>query len=133
MRGSTSLLCFPFADVRSMRVIASFRPQEMKIYPVSPIQRYCLLVSGRKNYGADMNVGACLYFPVDLDSSIVINRVSKCLAFHPALNARFEISQDECIYQSIDDTDNFRSEEHTSELQSLMRNSYAVFCLKKKK
>src|SRR3546814_1408935 len=26
----------------------------------------------------------------------------------------------------------FRSEEHTSELQSLMRNSYAVFCLKKK-
>src|SRR3546814_4269157 len=27
----------------------------------------------------------------------------------------------------------FRSEEHTSELQSLMRISYAVFCLKKKK
>src|SRR3546814_2041924 len=26
-----------------------------------------------------------------------------------------------------------RSDEHTSELQSLMRNSYAVFCLKKKK
>src|SRR3546814_8194621 len=29
--------------------------------------------------------------------------------------------------------DGTRSEEHTSELQSLMRNSYAVFCLKKKK
>src|SRR3546814_11067261 len=28
---------------------------------------------------------------------------------------------------------NSRSEEHTSELQSLMRISYAVFCLKKKK
>src|SRR3546814_2371268 len=28
--------------------------------------------------------------------------------------------------------DVFRSEEHTSELQSLMRISYAVFCLKKK-
>src|SRR3546814_10792263 len=27
----------------------------------------------------------------------------------------------------------YRSEEHTSELQSLMRISYAVFCLKKKK
>src|SRR3546814_8741689 len=26
----------------------------------------------------------------------------------------------------------YRSEEHTSELQSLMRNSYAAFCLKKK-
>src|SRR3546814_6713844 len=29
--------------------------------------------------------------------------------------------------------DECRSEEHTSELQSLMRISYAVFCLKKKK
>src|SRR3546814_3590948 len=29
--------------------------------------------------------------------------------------------------------ENLRSEEHTSELQSLMRISYAVFCLKKKK
>src|SRR3546814_2034932 len=29
--------------------------------------------------------------------------------------------------------DGLRSEEHTSELQSLMRISYAVFCLKKKK
>src|SRR3546814_2296546 len=29
-------------------------------------------------------------------------------------------------------TTDFRSEEHTSELQSLMRISYAVFCLKKK-
>src|SRR3546814_1829689 len=33
--------------------------------------------------------------------------------------------------QSSDASD--RSEEHTSELQSLMRISYAVFCLKKKK
>src|SRR3546814_10778121 len=31
-----------------------------------------------------------------------------------------------------DDAERFRSEEHTSELQSLMRISYAVFCLKKK-
>src|SRR3546814_9221938 len=31
------------------------------------------------------------------------------------------------------DCGNIRSEEHTSELQSLMRISYAVFCLKKKK
>src|SRR3546814_6432999 len=30
-------------------------------------------------------------------------------------------------------TDFARSEEHTSELQSLMRNSYAVFCLQKKR
>src|SRR3546814_4247127 len=33
----------------------------------------------------------------------------------------------------IDAAEAERSEEHTSELQSLMRISYAVFCLKKKK
>src|SRR3546814_2305586 len=33
----------------------------------------------------------------------------------------------------VTDTYPKRSEEHTSELQSLMRISYAVFCLKKKK
>src|SRR3546814_3898924 len=33
----------------------------------------------------------------------------------------------------IDGKKRMRSEEHTSELQSLMRISYAVFCLKKKK
>src|SRR3546814_8906617 len=34
--------------------------------------------------------------------------------------------------EELDDTARQRSEEHTSELQSLMRISYAVFCLKKK-
>src|SRR3546814_10304417 len=34
---------------------------------------------------------------------------------------------------SVDPESQNRSEEHTSELQSLMRISYAVFCLKKKK
>src|SRR3546814_9405899 len=37
------------------------------------------------------------------------------------------------IEYRIPATQKDRSEEHTSELQSLMRNSYAVFCLKKKK
>src|SRR3546814_1369909 len=36
------------------------------------------------------------------------------------------------IYRGFD-KGKVRSEEHTSELQSLMRISYAVFCLKKKK
>src|SRR3546814_10007768 len=35
--------------------------------------------------------------------------------------------------QSLLNRRTWRSEEHTSELQSLMRISYAVFCLKKKK
>src|SRR3546814_4149415 len=36
------------------------------------------------------------------------------------------------IQQAQGNIDEARSEEHTSELQSLMRSSYAVFCLKKK-
>src|SRR3546814_7502363 len=36
------------------------------------------------------------------------------------------------IRDRIKDVIKTRSEEHTSELQSLMRNSYAVFCLQKK-
>src|SRR3546814_1279249 len=35
----------------------------------------------------------------------------------------------DCIHTTFNDR--YRSEEHTSELQSLMRISYAVFCLKK--
>src|SRR3546814_7854484 len=37
------------------------------------------------------------------------------------------------VYATNDGEHAVRSEEHTSELQSLMRISYAVFCLKKKK
>src|SRR3546814_10491190 len=57
------------------------------------------------------------------------------------------LPQDEMSSEQIEDTmsaisdmginivesDEDRSEEHTSELQSLMRITYAVFCLKKKK
>src|SRR3546814_1919423 len=39
----------------------------------------------------------------------------------------------ECLQDTRIEPDLDRSEEHTSELQSLMRISYAVFCLKKKK
>src|SRR3546814_8583955 len=40
---------------------------------------------------------------------------------------------DEAVLAVEDKRRPLRSEEHTSELQSLMRISYAVFCLKKKK
>src|SRR3546814_9289127 len=39
----------------------------------------------------------------------------------------------EAFAELVDALGENRSEEHTSELQSLMRISYAVFCLKKKK
>src|SRR3546814_2587531 len=45
-------------------------------------------------------------------------------------NGQGEQGRDRCQKNDDSGTDT-RSEEHTSELQSLMRNSYAVFCLKK--
>src|SRR3546814_10090321 len=65
----------------------------------------------------------------------------------PAIPLQHETEQDEvgvvqvidvvAVSQTVDEqprqAEQERSEEHTSELQSLMRNSYAVFCLKKKK
>src|SRR3546814_4657942 len=53
-----------------------------------------------------------------------------------ALASRFRERYDlptELFYDNLEDMlKATRSEEHTSELQSLMRSSYAVFCLKKK-
>src|SRR3546814_4696841 len=46
---------------------------------------------------------------------------------------RGPIFTDMLLADEINRTPPKRSEEHTSELQSLMRHSYAVFCLKKKK
>src|SRR3546814_7039591 len=46
-----------------------------------------------------------------------------------AVNAGEEVRIDDVGGAAFDD----RSEEHTSELQSLMRTSYAVLCLQKKK
>src|SRR3546814_5331426 len=47
-----------------------------------------------------------------------------------AIGARTTESQ---LHRELASALSCRSEEHTSELQSLMRNSYAVFCLTKKK
>src|SRR3546814_5306983 len=56
------------------------------------------------------------------------------LAFAPLLLTVREPVRKERAAPTRAEADNRpRSEEHTSELQSLMRISYAVFCLKKKK
>src|SRR3546814_10092388 len=47
---------------------------------------------------------------------------------HDTLGRRFRLQDHPRLLMLLQ-----RSEEHTSELQSLMRISYAVFCLKKKK
>src|SRR3546814_8424587 len=47
-------------------------------------------------------------------------------------NARAAIELEDPAGDIVEEVAIMRSEEHTSELQSLMRISYAVFCLKKK-
>src|SRR3546814_985280 len=54
----------------------------------------------------------------------VTGETAKEMTESAAEDARAELAAAVCVD---------RSEEHTSELQSLMRISYAVFCLKKKK
>src|SRR3546814_9926212 len=55
--------------------------------------------------------------------------VSDTVRLTGAVSARYQ-SKSNTIFEDLDLYK--RSEEHTSELQSLMRISYAVFCLKKK-
>src|SRR3546814_5542479 len=52
---------------------------------------------------------------------------------HAAMRADVVERADLVVLAADDHDRGGRSEEHTSELQSLMRISYAVFCLKKKK
>src|SRR3546814_10220746 len=54
------------------------------------------------------------------------------LVVHCAAGARSAQAAAVLVDAGFDVAELSRSEEHTSELQSLMRNSYAVFCLKKK-
>src|SRR3546814_475592 len=52
---------------------------------------------------------------------------------HPEQEQQMVVAGHHVLGAEVHEHQQVRSEEHTSELQSLMRNSYAVFCLKKKK
>src|SRR3546814_7015517 len=68
---------------------------------------------------------------VGLDATIPLSALGDSLALTAAYTYSDFFFDDDAIYG--DNRIPGRSEEHTSELQSLMRISYAVFCLKKNK
>src|SRR3546814_7822057 len=73
---------------------------------------------------------------IDLDLGVLFEMQDGYKGVIQALGRSFgDFNQEPWISLSGDDRTGAvtRSEEHTSELQSLMRISYAVFCLKKKK
>src|SRR3546814_10885874 len=87
-------------------------------------------VDARKHVDRVAQPGTCSRWEIDL-TEIPRHHHSRPLAEagqkHLHLNRRGVlrlVQNDECVGE--------RSEEHTSELQSLMRISYAVFCLKTK-
>src|SRR3546814_5761365 len=80
------------------------------------------------------NVAASARSSIDVSSMTIVPSRSERFPPH-LLKVRLSLSQPfEAKKEWIVDTSTpaIRSEEHTSELQSLMRISYAVFCLKKK-
>src|SRR3546814_1214389 len=67
-----------------------------------------------------------------LDRQLFVLKIARAIHAAILLHQLFQIEL-RCDLGHIALTVLIRSEEHTSELQSLMRISYAVFCLKKKK
>src|SRR3546814_3840320 len=99
------------------------------VFPDTTLSRYAVLQIGHHHADAGLAVGAAV-----LRQAVVDQHVAERdpLAFehlqHEPVRAVERRPREALRTQSI-----LRSEEHTSELQSLMRISYAVFCLKKQK
>src|SRR3546814_100858 len=107
-----------------------------------PLSKDVLLALGRfpQVIGYDAKVGH--FFPdpfgfgVEPGNVLAGSRVLDLVLVVPDANANIEFVVDDAEPAACVPADAGiapRSEEHTSELQSLMRISYAVFCLKKKK
>src|SRR3546814_10337903 len=96
----------------------------------------CKIAAVVTHYGtlnaADANARLIAAAPDLLDALTEARRIIRARASRSASECRFLDAADAAIARATSNPKE-RSEEHTSELQSLMRISYAVFCLKKKK
>src|SRR3546814_5191159 len=82
-----------------------------------------MILSGGTAYQSDAGMCGDYDSVIGMDKTVPIERFVKKVK-----GERLSVAGGEGTLCAV-----FRSEEHTSELQSLMRISYAVFCLKKKK
>src|SRR3546814_9438144 len=78
--------------------------------------------------------GPCMpvALPAPLPAPTAVRRDGILASVAKEFEQPIEIARDQQAVQCNDGIEFLRSEEHTSELQSIMRNSYAVFCLNKK-
>src|SRR3546814_3919845 len=95
----------------------------------------CNIRSPQQHVGVVHSSNLCTEITLNTNDSeiAVCNLGSVNLVAHmkPAAAGGFELDHDKLKRTVGIAMRMLRSEEHTSELQSLMRNSYAVFCLKK--
>src|SRR3546814_3772499 len=108
----SSYLLSTIAVLIALSVVNIFEPGA----GVDPVLARQLLVDAREGAGAIVSQSAESPSGVDAFLNIIPNNVFAAASANDILAIMFFA----------------RSEEHTSELQSLMRISYAVFCLKKK-
>src|SRR3546814_4002323 len=96
----------------------------------------CRMANVMKAHGVKKGDRVTIYLPMIPAAAYAMLACARIGAVHSIVFGGFSPDSlanriQDCDSQFVITAD--RSEEHTSELQSLMRISYAVFCLKKKK
>src|SRR3546814_1722334 len=88
-------------------------------------------IAGAQANAANAQQDVDRYRPLLVDNAISKQEYDSAVA--RLRSAQADVAQARAQVESARLSLSYRSEEHTSELQSLMRISYAVFCLKQKK
>src|SRR3546814_10154355 len=111
----TSQWFSPFNALSAVTWTAQYAMRHVKKYGLTREQLAQIALTDRAH--AALNPRALVQQPLTMDEYLSARMISSPL----------------CLFDCDRFTDASRSEEHTSELQSLMRHSYAVFCLKQTK